>query len=107
MKDIDDYLFEIKGKDQEIEFVDPDYPLIKKGVKFTPNKRESEYSVYIILDTHPIKNQILVGEIVYSWCSGYYMRLNKTPVETKIDRDILLKTHSPAHQGKALIVLQD
>lgn len=90
-----DYFYELSKKPRT-EFVDEKYPEIKINVKFTPKTRGHEYSVYIIVDPRPKRNCILVDEIMYTWCGGYYKRVNKEPVFVEIDRDELLRTHRVA-----------
>lgn len=82
------------------EFVDPAYPDIRVGVKFTPIRRGYEYSVLTVTDARPNGNMIKADAVMYSWCGGHYARLNKTPVECEMDRAALCKTHSPACQGR-------
>ena len=81
-------------------YFDPKYPEIREGVKFTPISRGAEYSVYTIEDAHAVDNKVKASEVIYTWCTGYYARLNKTPLECELDRDDLCKTHSPSSQGK-------
>lgn len=89
--------------DMIFDYVDPKYPTIKHGVKFTPKVRNAEYSVYVVKDPRPlIGNLIKVEEVIYTWCNGYYCRTNIVPEIVEIDRDELLKTHAPSHQGKKL-----
>lgn len=97
--DLDELLLNAKPKLPDPYF-DPKYPEIKEGVKFTPIERGIEYSVYTIKDAHAVDNKVKVSEVIYTWGTGYYSRLNKTPFECELDRDDLCSSHSPACQGK-------
>lgn len=92
-----DYFYELSQKQFRFSnFVDEKYPEIRKGVKFTPKVRTDSYSVYTIYDAIPSGNLVQVLEVIYNWCGGYYIRLNKEPELVQIDRDELLRTHRVA-----------
>lgn len=88
--------------DQPDPYVDPAYPAIKEGAKFTPKRRSiQQYSTYVITDAHPDgDNRVKATEVVYVWCGGYYVRWNQIPFECELDRDDLIRSHCPSHQGK-------
>ena len=109
MNDDLDELLESMCNQKPDPYVDPKYPTIKAGVKFTSNIRYFlEYSVYTIYDAHPNdKNEIVVDEVIYSRVGGGYARFNKLPFRQYMNRDDLLKTHSPAYTRRKLINSKD
>ena len=73
---------------------------IRKGdeVKVIAGKYKGTEGKVLAVDVD--NNKVKVEEVIYTWCTGYYSRLNKTPFECELDRDDLCSSHSPACQGK-------